>query len=515
MSDRGTPTRPVKHRRVADQRTPVERFTLAEIRWAVAVPLLVVVVLLGATVVVWQTALASSGQVLAGLVCGIGVCLVVGEQRVRAASGRLQQQREAEAQARAAKIQKIKNAVAAVEKSVLWSTDEWCRGKRPAIPDTLPPVEGSDDEADIVQALEELKIQALASLTRVHDESRSTVLLEVLRGLSQRQRSQVNKALAKLEELENLTDDPDILAALFEVDHLVTLLRRNAESMAVMGDDSQRRERAPLSLRELVRGAISEVLDYQRVTPAKAAVDTALALPGHVGPDVMHALAELIENACTFSAPETQVYVQTERVPAGLAIEVLDKALPISPRQRTQLNHLLKAPDEVDVIDQLRSGKYGLFVTAKIAHKHGLSVQLFENATGGTRALLVVPARHLTAPAPAGSETPPPAAAPVLTPPPGQPAQERPRPVQRRPAVPPGPGSRLPSRAPRLPQRVKGQDLIPAEDRPQRAIPGTANPRAAAAFRSGVRSGQAQAAPRSAAPPVPPAQGAQPPTGQS
>lgn len=514
MSDRGTPTRPVKHRRVVDQRTPAERFTLTQIRLAMAVPLLVVVVLLGATAAVWQSALASDGQVLAGLACGFGILLLVGEHQVRAASDRLQQQRAAEDQARAAKTQKIKNAVAAVEKSVLWSTDEWCRGKRPAIPDTLPPVEGTDDEAEIVQALEELKIQALASLTRVHDESRSTVLLEVLRGLSQRQRAQVNKALAKLEELENLTDDPDILAALFQVDHLVTLLRRNAESMAVMGDDSQRRERAPLSLRELVRGAISEVLDYQRVTPTKAAVDTALALPGHVGPDVMHALAELIENACTFSAPETQVHVQTERVPAGLAIEVLDKALPISPRQRTQLNHLLKAPDEVDVINQLRSGKYGLFVTAKIAHKHGLSVQLFENSTGGTRALLVVPARHLTAPAPAGSEAPQPVAGTAMSPLPAQPAQERPRSVQRRPAIPPGPGNVLPSRAPRLPQRVKGQHQVPAEDRPQRAIPGTANPRAAAAFRSGVRSGQAEATKPSTAPPVP-RQGVQPPTAQS
>lgn len=122
-----------------------------------------------------------------------------------------------------------------------------------------------------------------------------------------------------------------------------------------------------------------------------------LGLPGHVGPDLTHLLAELIENGCEYSDPATKVTVRAQRVPNGLAVEVEDRAIPMHPQTRAQMNHLLKAPDEVDVSGQLRSGQVGLLVAAKIAKAHGLSVVLQENVTGGTTALVVIPARLLVA----------------------------------------------------------------------------------------------------------------------
>ncbi|MGW1634895.1 ATP-binding protein, partial [Streptomyces anthocyanicus] len=110
-----------------------------------------------------------------------------------------------------------------------------------------------------------------------------------------------------------------------------------------------------------------------------------------------HLLAELIENACECSDPETRVMVRAQRVPHGLAIEVEDRAIPMHLQTRAQMNHLLKAPDEVDVSGQVRAGQLGLLVAAKIAQSHGLSVLLQENATGGTTALVVIPARLLVA----------------------------------------------------------------------------------------------------------------------
>lgn len=122
-----------------------------------------------------------------------------------------------------------------------------------------------------------------------------------------------------------------------------------------------------------------------------------LGLPGHVGPDLTHLLAELIENGCEYSDPATKVTVRAQRVPNGLAVEVEDRAVPMHPQTRAQMNRLLKAPDEVDVSGQLRSGQVGLLVAAKIAKAHGLSVVLQENVTGGTTALVVIPVRLLVA----------------------------------------------------------------------------------------------------------------------
>ncbi|MEK8146388.1 ATP-binding protein [Streptomyces sp. M10(2022)] len=288
--------------------------------------------------------------------------------------------------------------------------------------------------AEIDKALSALQVQAVASLIRVHDESQSVVLLEVLRRLAMREHALVGKALAALSQLEMLTDDPELLTKIFEIDHLVTRMRRQVESTAVLGGQSLRSARQPVPVTTTLRGAMSEVVQYPRVVVAAGSVGGELGLPGHVGPDLTHLLAELIENACECSDPATKVTVRAQRVPNGLAVEVEDRAISMHPQIRAQMNRLLKAPDEVDVSGQVRAGQLGLLVAAKIAQSHRLSVLLQENVTGGTTALVVIPARLLVTIPLSGRGRSPREARPA-TPRHGRLSQRRPSPRQARSAT--------------------------------------------------------------------------------
>lgn len=367
--------------------------------------------------------------------------------------------------------------------------------KTPPLPDPQTP-QSPTANAEIDNALSALQAQVIASLIRVHDQSQSVVLLEVLRRLAMREHSLVSKALQALSRLEMLTDDPELLAAIFEIDHLVTRMRRQVESTAVLGGQSLRSVRRPVPVTTALRGAVSEVVQYPRVAVAAGSVGAELGLPGHVGPDLTHLLAELIENACECSDPATKVMVRAQRVANGLAIEVEDRAIPMHPQTRAQMNHLLKAPDEVDVSGQVRAGQLGLLVAALIARSHGLSVLLQENVTGGTTALVVIPARLLVA-------IPPVDDVGALPPEEVRPSGRQPQQVAATPAT---PGTGQVARpgiagapeasaagdsadAPALPTRTRRTGSFrPPHEREQASV-AAATPGLAAAFRNGLQAG--------------------------
>ncbi|MFF2213418.1 ATP-binding protein [Streptomyces antibioticus] len=491
MPDSAFPPRPVAtdHRRRRPRQ--VDAFTLRCVRRAVALPLLLLSVLSGAAVSVWSTSMVGRGSLAAGLACGlVGVTLVAAWGAQTAARA---VQRAAE-QVWTAEMTAIAGAAAAVEKSMLWSADELCRGARPPLPDgQSPPSAGPSAEIDKV--LSTLQVQAVTSLIRVHDESQSIVLLEVLTSLAKREHALVGKALEALSRLEMLTDDPELLAKIFEIDHLVTRMRRQVESTAVLGGQSLRSARWPVPVATVLRGAVSEVVQYPRVAVVAGSVGAELGLPGHVGPDLTHLLAELIENACECSDPAMRVMVRAQRVSSGLAVEVEDRAIPMHPQARAQMNHLLKAPDEVDVSGQVRAGQLGLLVASKIAQSHGLSVVLQENVTGGTTALVVIPARLLVAIAPvedadmsprgmrsAGLSSRQAAAAPAV--------------LSSGQATPPGPVGASGAGAadhrtdvPALPTRRRQAGAFrPPREREEAPVT-AATPGLAAAFRSGIQAG--------------------------
>ncbi|MFF3976627.1 ATP-binding protein [Streptomyces sp. NPDC001828] len=421
MSDSAFPPRPAatghRRRRAVPQ---IDSFTLGRVRRAVMLPLLLLAALAGGAVIAWLTAAVSPGWLLVCTFCGLAAIAGVAARVARTAAGAIQaavEERQASEQAVlagnaaaseqqwTAELAALAGDAAAVEKSVLWSADELCRGARPPLPERRMPAPAAAT-AEIGKALGALQVQAVTALIRVHDESQSVVLLQVLRRLAQREHALVGKALEALNQLERLTDDPELLDKIFRIDHLVTRMRRQVESTAVLGGQSLRSTRQPVSVTITLRGAVSEVVQYPRVVVAAGSVGVQLGLPGHVGPDLSHLLAELIENACESSDPVTKVMVRAERVPNGLVVEVEDRAIPMSPQARAQMNRLLKAPDEVDVSAQVRAGQLGLLVAAKIAQSHNLSVHLQENAMGGTTAQVVIPKRLLVAIEPAGTVSP-------------------------------------------------------------------------------------------------------------
>ncbi|WP_030978488.1 ATP-binding protein [Streptomyces sp. NRRL S-1824] len=494
MPDHAFPTRPAAVGR--RRRRPPRIDTSAErcVRRAVVLPLLLLAALLGAAFSVWTMSAATPSWLVAGLVCGLVGVGLVAARGARTAAWTVQRAVEAE---RATELSSVAGVAAAIEKSVQWSADELCRGARPPLPERQT-AEPAGATAEILKALSGLQVQAVASLIRVHDESQSVVLLEVLRGLARREHALVGKALEALTHLEMLTDDPELLAQIWEIDHLVTRMRRQVESTAVLGGRSLRNVRRPVTVTTILRGASSEVVQYPRVVVAAGSVGAELGLPGHVGPDLTHLLAELIENACECSDPATKVTVRAQRVAKGLAVEVEDRAIHMHPQTRAQMNRLLAAPDEVDVSGQVRAGQLGLLVAAKIAQSHGLSVLLQENATGGTTALVVIPARLLVAVPLAGDagvrcrETPhfappPQQAAATASPSAGQ--VTHPIPVGE-----PRAGETSHS-APALPTRTRKAGSYSPPAQRQEAPAGAATPGLAAAFRSGIEAGETFASP--------------------
>ncbi|MFJ9667760.1 ATP-binding protein [Streptomyces sp. NPDC101219] len=499
MPDSAFSARPAAtgHRR---RRPPINAFTLHRVHRAVALPLVLLAALLGAAFTLWSVSAVGPGWLLAGLICGLAGVATMAARGARTAAGAIQAAAE---EARATALAAIAGAAAAIEKSVQWSADELCRGGRPPLPDLQAPPALPDAEID--KALSALQVRAVASLIRVHDESQSVVLLEVLRRLAMREHALVGKALEALSQLEMLTDDPELLAKIFEIDHLVTRMRRQVESTAVLGGQSLRSVRRPVPVKSVLRGAVSEVVQYPRVAVAAGSVGAEVGLPGHVGPDLTHLLAELIENACECSDPATKVMVRAQRVANGLAVEVEDRAIPMHPQTRAQMNHLLQAPDEVDVSGQVRAGQLGLLVAAKIAQSHGLSVLLQENVTGGTTALVVIPARLLVAIPSVDDASALPQDARPLTP---QPQQVAATPATPRPGQVPRPGTAgapeaaqagHSADAPALPMRRRQAGTFhPPHEREQAPVT-AATPGLAAAFRTGIQAGGQAGSPTASA----------------
>ncbi|MEV5538949.1 ATP-binding protein [Saccharopolyspora shandongensis] len=211
----------------------------------------------------------------------------------------------------------------------------------------------------------------------------------VFANIARRVQSLAHRAIQRLDELEQLVEDPDLLKGLFAVDHLVTGMRRQAESLAVLGGSMPRRQWSrPVPMYTALRSSVAEVEHYARVRVLPPVEGT---LHGHAVADVIHLIAELVENATAFSEPDTQVTVSTQRVTAGLAIDIRDRGLGMRPADRAKLNALLADPSGVDRDEQLKDGRIGLYVVAQLAQRHHVAVELENNMYGGTDAHVVVP----------------------------------------------------------------------------------------------------------------------------
>ncbi len=241
--------------------------------------------------------------------------------------------------------------------------------------------------AEVRQAQNEAWNAVLAAGRR--PAGRADHRVDVFVNLARRMQSLSHRAIQGLDELENQVEDPDLLKGLFRVDHLSTRMRRQAESLAVIGGAASRRQWSrPVTVYEVLRSAIAEVEHYNRVKVVPPVDGT---LHGSAVADVIHLLAELIENATKFAPPHTQVLIRVETVTVGLAIEVEDRGLGIPRESQRRLNELLADLDRVDTDELLKDGRIGLLVVSALARRHNVRVQLQTNLFGGTQAVVVIP----------------------------------------------------------------------------------------------------------------------------
>ncbi|MBO3751875.1 sensor histidine kinase [Streptosporangiaceae bacterium NEAU-GS5] len=209
---------------------------------------------------------------------------------------------------------------------------------------------------------------------------------KVFVNLARRSQTLLHRQRTQLDGMQRRTTDPDSLEDLFRLDHLTTRMRRHAEGLIILsGAAPGRGWRKPVPLHDVVRGAAAEVEDYARVTVFPMGEH---ALEGAAVADVIHLVAELIENATTFSPPRTTVNVRGELVANGFAVEIEDRGLGLPAERLAELNEMLTDPPEFDLAD---SDRMGLFVVGRLARRRGIRVTLLPSAYGGTTAVVLVP----------------------------------------------------------------------------------------------------------------------------
>jgi signal transduction histidine kinase len=261
------------------------------------------------------------------------------------------------------------------------------RGESVDVAAEAPPLRvGSDEIGQVGQAIDTVRQTAIRSAV---DEARLRQgVNDMFRNLARRSQSLLQRQLTVLDGMERKATDPDVLEDLFKMDHLTTRMRRHAEGLIILsGAPPGRGWSAPVKLIDVMRGAISEVEDYARVT---VSTQSRAALSGSAVTDVIHLLAELIENATTLSPPFTQVRVSGEAVASGFAIEIEDRGLGMTPQRMAELNERLARPPE---INPTNTEQLGLFVVGQLARRHGISVTLRQSPYGGTTAVALIPDR--------------------------------------------------------------------------------------------------------------------------
>ena len=252
------------------------------------------------------------------------------------------------------------------------------------------PLHGKDEIGEVARAFDQVHQQAVA-LAAEQALLRGNVNA-IFTNLSRRSQGLIQRQLALITELENNEADPDQLENLFKLDHLATRMRRNGENLLVLaGEEAGRRWNTPVPLVDVLRAASSEVEQYERVE--LAGIPEAEVI-GAAVTDLVHLLAELLENATSFSSPQTRVLVNATRLPDGrVLVEIHDKGIGLTAEDFAEINEKLAEPPTVDATI---SRRMGLFVVGRLSQRHDIRVQLRPSGeSAGTTSLVMLP-QHLT-----------------------------------------------------------------------------------------------------------------------
>ncbi|HEY7100258.1 MAG TPA: ATP-binding protein [Mycobacteriales bacterium] len=219
--------------------------------------------------------------------------------------------------------------------------------------------------------------------------SRRRFTSELLVNLARRNQNLLYRQLDLLNDLEDKERDPDALADLFRLDHLATRIRRNAENLLVLsGEESPRTWREPVALADVMRAAIAEIEDLDRVDES---VDETLSVSGRSVADLTHLFAELLENAVHFSPPGVTVVVRSRPMPSSAGTQLVtieDWGVGMTPAELADANEILRRPREVDLSV---SQRLGLHVVARLAQRYGIAVELTGTPGGGVTAVATLP----------------------------------------------------------------------------------------------------------------------------
>jgi signal transduction histidine kinase len=229
-------------------------------------------------------------------------------------------------------------------------------------------------------------VQRTALAAAATESSLRSGISQVFVSLARRSQSLLQRQLRLLDDLERKAADPQALADLFPLDHLTTRMRRHAEGLIILsGAVPGRAWSNPVPVIDVIRGAIAEIEDYKRI----AVVTTSEAMvAGSAVADMIHLLAELIENAALFSPSGTRVEIKADRVGNGFAFEIEDRGLGIKPDELDAINLRLGSPADFDLAN---ADQLGLFVVGKLAARHGVHVFLRPSPYGGTTAIVLMP----------------------------------------------------------------------------------------------------------------------------
>jgi hypothetical protein len=258
----------------------------------------------------------------------------------------------------------------------------------------LQPLDFGDDEigdvADAFNRAESAAVGAAVEEAKTRDGINALFL-----NIAHRSQIVVHRQLELLDKAEHGEEDPNRLATLFELDHLATRARRNAENLIILGGEQPGRQwRNPVPLVELVRSAIAETEDYARVHTGHMA---SVSIVGSVVADLIHLIAELVENATSYSPPESRVDVTGNVVGRGAVVEIVDQGLGMAREQISRANDVLREPPNLSVTNLSSDSRMGLLVVSRIAARNGVTVKLSDSDYGGIRAIVLIPTTLIVA----------------------------------------------------------------------------------------------------------------------
>lgn len=268
---------------------------------------------------------------------------------------------------------------------------------------------GDDEIGEVAKAFEHAHAAAVEAAV---DEARTREGVKaVFLNIAHRSQVVVHRQLEILDEAESRREDPILLETLFKLDHLATRERRNAENLIILGGGQPGRQwRQPIPLVDLVRSAVAETLDYARVRVTKLPDAHVL---GTVVADLVHLLSELVDNATSFSPPQSKVEVFGNIVGRGVVVEISDQGMGMPEPELAKMNEMLRNPPDFGVATLSADSRLGLFVVAQLGQRHGVTVRLADSDYGGIRAIVLIPTTLL---APAEAPAAPLRAEPVRRP---------------------------------------------------------------------------------------------------